>query len=103
MRTHTRVQYDVAACLAYVAASTHSPDVAYVSHSQGGTLLLAALSRHPELVPALGRAVLMAPVASTRHASSVPLQALAAVGTDGVRPHLCSSAEDLGFITGQVG
>lgn len=46
--------------------------------------MLAALSSQPHLADKLRLMVLMAPVATARHATSVPLQAMAAIGTEGV-------------------
>lgn len=68
----------------YVLAAAGVPSLSYVGHSQGTTVLLAALSSQPELCGRLDRAVLLAPVAVAKHISSVPLLAMAALGTERV-------------------
>ncbi|GIL46967.1 hypothetical protein Vafri_3829 [Volvox africanus] len=96
--------YDLPAMMQYALRTSGAPSLRYVGHSQGTTVLLAALAgptgegRVPSqrasdsdavakgapAVPAgvVERAVLLAPVAVAKHISSVPLLAMAAMGTD---------------------
>ncbi|GIL70707.1 hypothetical protein Vretimale_3817 [Volvox reticuliferus] len=96
--------YDLPAMMQYALRTSGARSLRYVGHSQGTTVLLAALagpagagrvpSQHGgdgggELmggpaVPAglVERAVLLAPVAVAKHISSVPLLTMAAMGTD---------------------
>ncbi len=83
-------QYDLPATLAYVRRATGGARVSYVSHSQGGTVMLAALASQPRLAAeALGTVVLMAPVAAANHMQSLPMLALATLNTDSVRLLFC--------------
>ncbi len=100
LRPPSHTQYDMPAMWSYVLAAAGAPSLSYVGHSQGTTVLLAALSSQPELCGRLDRAVLLAPVAVAKHISSVPLLAMAAMGTDsvssaaswGVRARWCGSS-----------
>mmetsp|Transcript_11111 Transcript_11111/g.23956 ORF Transcript_11111/g.23956 Transcript_11111/m.23956 type:complete len:469 (+) Transcript_11111:194-1600(+) len=75
-------RYDLPAELDYIAAKTAQEQVHYIGHSQGTTILLAALASQPELNNRIKLAVLLAPVAFPKHISSVPLLALATMNTD---------------------
>lgn len=101
--------YDIPAMLQYALHTSGASSLRYVGHSQGTTVLLAALAgtawsgrlpwdlgsavdgggratRGPTLPSDLvERAALLAPVAVAKHMSSVPLLAMAALGTDDVR------------------
>ncbi|GFR43550.1 hypothetical protein Agub_g4643 [Astrephomene gubernaculifera] len=89
--------YDLPAMVRYVLSTTGARSLRYVGHSQGTTVLLAALAGaggagapgRPAGAAALRagdveRAALLAPVAVAKHIASVPLLALAAMGTDGM-------------------
>ncbi len=84
LRPPSYTQYDMPAMWSYVLSAAGMPSLSYVGHSQGTTVLLAALSSQPGLCDRLDRAVLLAPVAEAKHISSVPLLAMAAMGTDSV-------------------
>lgn len=107
-------KYDLPETLAHVRHYTRQQRVSFVSHSQGGTILLAALASQPQLADQLSTMALMAPVTVATHVTSVPLLAMSALGTDklftllGVREflpsvrviswlegHLCSVRPDL--------
>jgi len=106
--------FDLPATLSYIRSHTGVHRLHYVGHSQGNTLLLAALSptmadkisfvqasegaaegthtAEPfsaesqalsrSVADSLGLVVMLAPVATAKFVTSVPLQAMAAVGTD---------------------
>ncbi|KAG2485847.1 hypothetical protein HYH03_015430 [Edaphochlamys debaryana] len=86
-------QYDLPAMLTYAACTSGVASLSYLGHSQGTTVILAALAgsggeagaapRPPSLPPGLvERAVLLAPVAVAKHITSVPLLAMATLNTD---------------------
>jgi poly(3-hydroxyalkanoate) synthetase len=74
----------VATCrVSHVLASTQQETLQAVGHSQGTTILLAALSRDEALAARLRCAVLLAPVAFAQHVQSAMLQSLARMKTAG--------------------
>ena len=77
-------QFDMPAQLQYVLTTTGSKQLSFIAHSQGTTVLLAALSFRPELTRSLASVVLLAPVAFSRHIQSLPFLSLSALGTDKV-------------------
>lgn len=64
-----------------------APNVAYIGHSQGTTIVLASLA-NPETADLMRKrirvGVLLAPVAVAKHISSDPILAMAALDTDGM-------------------
>eukprot|EP00201_Polytomella_parva_P004498 CAMPEP_0175078932 /NCGR_PEP_ID=MMETSP0052_2-20121109/24488_1 /TAXON_ID=51329 ORGANISM="Polytomella parva, Strain SAG 63-3" /NCGR_SAMPLE_ID=MMETSP0052_2 /ASSEMBLY_ACC=CAM_ASM_000194 /LENGTH=306 /DNA_ID=CAMNT_0016349099 /DNA_START=482 /DNA_END=1399 /DNA_ORIENTATION=- len=75
-------RYDLPTSIQYVLSTTGSRSLSYIGHSQGTTTLLAAASTTPALVSSIDVAVLLAPVAMVGHMRSLPLLAMAALGTD---------------------
>jgi pimeloyl-ACP methyl ester carboxylesterase len=73
---------DLPAVVEHVLAVTGASQLAYVAHSQGATIALAALSTDLILRSRFAVASLLGPAAYTRFVSSVPLQLLAAMHTD---------------------
>ncbi|KAK2077434.1 hypothetical protein QBZ16_004279 [Prototheca wickerhamii] len=75
---------DVPALLEHVRRATGAAKVAYVGHSQGSALALAALSARgsPAARASLGPLALLAPAFFTQDVASGPLRALAALDAD---------------------
>lgn len=59
-----------------------SKGISIISHSQGGTIILAALATQPALADRLSNIILMAPVAFASHIESVVLRALVEIDGD---------------------
>lgn len=75
---------DLPALVAYVKDVTERATLAYVGHSQGTTVALAALSTQAPLRAALRPVVLLAPAVSLRHIQSIPMLTLARLQADQV-------------------
>ncbi|KAK9831388.1 hypothetical protein WJX81_000112 [Elliptochloris bilobata] len=76
--------YDLPASIAHALAVSNASKLAYVGHSQGSTIGLAALASQPALAAKISVGVLMAPVMHLAHCSSVPLVLLAKTNSDTV-------------------
>jgi pimeloyl-ACP methyl ester carboxylesterase len=75
-------KYDLPAQLDKISEVTGHAQVSFVGHSQGTTVLLAALASQPALNHRIKMAVLLAPVVFTQKISSIPFLTLASLGTD---------------------
>ncbi|GAX81580.1 hypothetical protein CEUSTIGMA_g9008.t1 [Chlamydomonas eustigma] len=75
-------KYDLPAQLDKIVEVTGHTQVSFVGHSQGTTVLLAALASQPHLNDKIKMAILMAPVVFTQKISSIPFLTLASLGTD---------------------
>lgn len=75
---------DLPALTAHVQGVTGCATLAYVGHSQGTTVALAALSTQGALRAALRPVVLLAPAISLRHIQSIPMLTLARLQADQV-------------------
>eukprot|EP00741_Cyanophora_paradoxa_P005324 tig00000880_g5163.t1 len=73
---------DLPAAIDYVLRASGAPQLAYVGHSQGATILLAALAADGELAAAISFAALLAPVAYAGHSRSPLLNLLARLHVD---------------------
>ncbi|KAL6768086.1 LIP1 [Auxenochlorella protothecoides x Auxenochlorella symbiontica] len=73
---------DLPALTAHVQGVTGCATLAYVGHSQGTTVALAALSTQGALRAALRPVVLLAPAISLRHIQSIPMLTLARLQAD---------------------
>lgn len=81
---------DLPAMVEYELAATGHSKVSYIGHSQGTTIMMAALSSNPGFAALIQVAILLAPVTFVTHVDSVPLVTLAKLNTDEVRhtPHI---------------
>eukprot|EP00877_Chromochloris_zofingiensis_P012454 jgi/Chrzof1/7462/Cz02g24260.t1_LIP1[v5.2] len=73
---------DLPAMVEYELAATGHSKVSYIGHSQGTTIMMAALSSNPGFAALIQVAILLAPVTFVTHVDSVPLVTLAKLNTD---------------------
>lgn len=75
-------KYDVQAVVDYVLSFSGERQLAYVGHSQGTTIALAAMSENKRLQEQLSIAILLGPAAFASHVSSKAMIFLADLHTD---------------------
>eukprot|EP00798_Chlamydomonas_sp_ICE-L_P026943 gene26943-4565_t len=72
--------YDLPAMVDFIQNTTDQAKIAFVGHSQGTTVLLVGLALNPALADVVTIAVMLAPVAFTKHMPSSSLTATVSPG-----------------------